>query len=315
MNEKKLCDYGCGQKAIFQIRGGKWCCSNYFIKCPTIANKFDRSKCSWNKGKTKGNDERIKKGAETLKERIANGDIKSYWTGKHLSNEHKQKLSNSAGGFKRGSGRGTYGWYKGYWCDSSWELAWVIYNLEHNVKFERNTQGFEYEFEGKKHKYYPDFKMEDGSYTEVKGWLDEKNKTKIAQFDGLLNVLCKREIKLYLKYVIDKYGKDYVSLYDNYVKPTKTKQSMLCKKCGKIIGIHGKSGLCASCVHLGVNNEKARKVNRPLKDELEKLVIEMPMTKIGLKYGVSDNAIRRWCKGYGIELVNRLGYWTKRTTQ
>ena len=57
--------------------------------------------------------------------------------------------------------------YKGYWCDSSWELAYVIYNLEHNIKFERNKQGFEYEFENKKYKYYPDFILEDGTYVEV----------------------------------------------------------------------------------------------------------------------------------------------------
>jgi len=32
--------------------------------------------------------------------------------------------------------RGKAGFYKGYHCMSSWELAYVIYNLEHNVSFE-----------------------------------------------------------------------------------------------------------------------------------------------------------------------------------
>jgi len=67
------------------------------------------------------------------------------------------KLRGSIGGRRHGSGRGKQGWYKGYWCDSSWELAWVIYSLDHNIKFVRYNGYFEYEFNGKIHKYYPDF--------------------------------------------------------------------------------------------------------------------------------------------------------------
>ena len=44
-----------------------------------------------------------------------------------------------------------------------------------------------------------------------------------------------------------------------------------------------------------------RKVdNRPTKDELLKLVSSMPMTEVGKKFGVSDNAIRKWCRWEGI---------------
>ena len=266
MNEKKICDYGCGQEAKHQLKNTKWCCEKNVSSCNGMklknsnANKGREQnwknghpkgmlgKHSWCRGLTKETDERVKNGCDTHKKRMADGIIKPSWLGKHLSEEHKKKLSNSAGGFKRGGGRGTYGWYKGYWCDSSWELAWVIYNLEHDIKFERNKQGFEYEFEGKKYKYYPDFRMECGDYEEVKGWLDEKNKAKIAQFNGVLKVLGKREIKPYLDYAIGKYGKDFVSLYDGYVKPIKIKPTMLCGICGKTIGIHGKSGLCRNCI-------------------------------------------------------------------
>lgn len=59
------------------------------------------------------------------------------------------------------SGYGKHGWYKEYWCDSSWELAYVIYNLDHNIKFKRNYQGFTYIFNNKLHKFYPDFILED----------------------------------------------------------------------------------------------------------------------------------------------------------
>lgn len=127
------------------------------------------------------------------------------------------KLRGTVGGRRQGSGRGKQGWYKGYWCDSSWELAWVIYNLDHNISFTRYNGFFEYEFEGKKHKYYPDFLMANGTIVEIKGaeklaqW-----KAKFQQFpkDKILQVIGKNEIRKYLEYVIQKYGKDFVSLYE-----------------------------------------------------------------------------------------------------
>ena len=59
------------------------------------------------------------------------------------------------GGYRKGSGRGKKGRYKGYWCDSSF-------------KFERNSESFKYNFQGKDHKYYPDFKIDD-TFFEIKG--------------------------------------------------------------------------------------------------------------------------------------------------
>jgi len=53
-----------------------------------------------------------------------------------------------------------------------------------------------------------------------------------------------------------------------------------------------------------------RKVIRPTKDELSKLVWEIPTMHISKKYGVSDKAIDKWCKGYGIKKPCR-GYWNK----
>lgn len=41
-----------------------------------------------------------------------------------------------------------------------------------------------------------------------------------------------------------------------------------------------------------------RKVVRPTKEDLQKMINEMPMTHIGIKFGVSDNAIRKWAKRY-----------------
>lgn len=47
------------------------------------------------------------------------------------------------------------------------------------------------------------------------------------------------------------------------------------------------------------------------KEDLEKLIQEMPMTKIGKLFGVSDKAISKRAKKLGIDLEPRRGYWTK----
>lgn len=57
-----------------------------------------------------------------------------------------------------------------------------------------------------------------------------------------------------------------------------------------------------------------RKVERPFKEELEKLVWEKPASQIAKDFGVSGKAIEKWCKAYGIQKPPR-GYWTKKTAQ
>lgn len=54
-----------------------------------------------------------------------------------------------------------------------------------------------------------------------------------------------------------------------------------------------------------------RKVERPFKEELEKLVWEKPTAQIAKDFGVSDKAVEKWCKGYDIEKPPR-GYWVKK---
>lgn len=232
LGQEGFCYY-CGQEAHYQLKNRRWCCCKNYQSCPQLRKKNGESlknkncfglkkwnemrkngKVSpWNKGITKQNDQRLKKASETLKERYAQGLIKPSFLGRKHTEESKKKCS-KGGGYKPGSGRGKQGWYKGYWCDSSWELAYVIYNLEHNIKFERNKQGFEYEFENKKYKYYPDFILEDGTYVEIKGYIDKKNEIKIKSFDKKLIIIDKESIKQYVNYVVEKYGKDYIKLYN-----------------------------------------------------------------------------------------------------
>lgn len=45
-------------------------------------------------------------------------------------------------------------------------------------------------------------------------------------------------------------------------------------------------------------------------DELRRLVDTLPITHIAKKFGVSDHAVRKWCKSRGIPMKPR-GYWQK----
>lgn len=118
------------------------------------------------------------------------------------------------GGYREKGGRGKQGWYKGYFCNSSWELAWVIHSLEHNKIFKRNTEGFAYIFNGKKLNYYPDFINDDGTYTEIKGYNSKQWEAKKLQFPHSLTILDRQAIKPYIAYAIEKYGKDFIRLYE-----------------------------------------------------------------------------------------------------
>lgn len=166
---------------------------------------------AWNKGLTKETDDRVSKIAKTQSVKYSGKN--SPWYGKHHSMETIKKMQESCGGYRQGSGYGKSGWYKGYFCDSSWELAYVIYNLEHGIKFERNREKFKYIFEGKEYNYLPDF-IVDGKYVEVKGYWTKQWQAKYDQFPKELSIIGKEEIKTYLEYVENKYGKDFIKLYE-----------------------------------------------------------------------------------------------------
>jgi hypothetical protein len=235
----ELCEYGCGLPALFTLKSGKKICAKSFNSCPTKRKKQSdrlnelleqglKKVVCWNKGMTGRTyeelygEEQAALMKENLREKFKNpcSDLSEE---EELVRRAKistaMKANPNGGGLRTGSGRGKKGRYKGYWCDSSWELAWVIYNIDNNVFFERNTVGFEYKYNNLIKKYYPDFILSDGSYVEIKGRrsykdMDELNKEKIQQFPHNLKVLCLPEMASILNYVISKYGKEFYTLYE-----------------------------------------------------------------------------------------------------
>lgn len=81
-----------------------------------------------------------------------------------------------------------------------------------------------------------------------------------------------------------------------------------CKCCGKKLESNSKSVYCLNCnrkLHKRVCNYSTRKFEHPSKELLWKLIKTMSFVEIGKMYGVTDNAIRRVAKNYGLPFRRR----------
>ena len=75
---------------------------------------------------------------------------------------------------------------------------------------------------------------------------------------------------------------------DKLVENVKKHKIYYCSSCG--IEVSKGHDYCPKCAAL-----KKRLVSRPSREELKFLIRNKPFTQIGKQYGVSDNAIRKWC--------------------
>lgn len=103
------------------------------------------------------------------------------------------------------------GYFDGIWLDSGWECAYLIYHIDHKINIIRNTYKFPYHYNNRIRHYIPDFYLPDEDiYVEIKG---KEPKICFAKYTALpkdkLKILYGIDMKPYLKYVIDKYGKKY----------------------------------------------------------------------------------------------------------
>lgn len=192
------------------------------IRCPNNPNRLDASKLgnhtshiAWNKGLTKEQSKAVNKQSTSLKKHYQESGHP--WTGRHHTAETLKKLSTcGCGGFRKHAGRGKKGKYKGYYCDSTYELAYIIYCLDHNINFKRNTTiYYTYEYKGKVYKYYPDF-ITDNGFVEIKGYHTEIVDLKTAAVkDTKITVLYGNDLLPMFDYVEKNYTyKTLADLYD-----------------------------------------------------------------------------------------------------
>lgn len=117
--------------------------------------------------------------------------------------------------------------YENVSFDSSWELAFYIYNKDNNQNIIRCTKGFPYTGnDGSSHMYYPDFEI-DGMYYEIKGGqfftegVFDGGIYKTESYDCKVKCMNDNNIELvtdvtkYLNYIKSKYGKGYLSQFRN----------------------------------------------------------------------------------------------------
>lgn len=172
---------------------------------------------SWNKGFTKETDERIMKSSQTLQKTLQSKNFTPYWKGKKHTPQTREKISKSLQeSKKKGKNIGGYGVHKsgygkkclmgGVFFDSSWEVAYYIYNKEHNVLLERNFKGFPYKYRNKEHLYIPDF-YDGENYIEIKGYEDSKCKYK---YKSIKNLKIIYDVSKEIEYMNDKYGEDWL---------------------------------------------------------------------------------------------------------
>ena len=121
--------------------------------------------------------------------------------------ERKNKISATmksnplAGGLREGSGRGIKTWYTSpiagkVYLRSTYELRYVKVLDSLKINWKQNTQGFDYEFENSKHKYYPDFYLLDENlYIEVKGFKTSKDIAKWEQFPYDIKIIFVKELE------------------------------------------------------------------------------------------------------------------------
>jgi Zn finger protein HypA/HybF involved in hydrogenase expression len=97
-------------------------------------------------------------------------------------------------------------------------------------------------------------------------------------------------------------------------KVRKEKKVCICTSCGVSIHKTTKSGLCRKCSTQFAHdngkyiykNKNGKEFIKPSKDELLILVIENGFMGTGRKYGVTGNAVKKWCIGYGIDIKNEI---------
>lgn len=232
----------CGNKKYNLKISEEWKISENNYKCPYCSKNFSKMgiithilrihikpelfensknktpRIAWNKGLTKETDNRVKKGGETFKNKLKNGEIKSTWKGKKHTKETKIKIGQK---LSKNNNGGRCKWFKYTKKDGieinlqgTWEVrfAKVLDILDKNwIKIGIGTKGHSYIWKDDnniEHYYTPDFfSPKLNKYFEVKGywWGDDKNKMKkvIEQNKNIkIEIIRKKELIAYEKLII-----------------------------------------------------------------------------------------------------------------
>ncbi len=210
------------------------------------------------------------------------------------------------GGYREGSGRAKFGYYKGIYCGSTYELCWVIYNIDNKIPFKR----FEGYLSDGNLKYYPDFILENNTIVEIKGYNTPEvdKKTQLAIDKGYnIKVLYKKDLQYAFEYVKKQYAiknkQNFHTLYDGH-KPS---YELTCNNCNKLYFTEVKpkkeinfcSRVCSGKYRFKKNEQTLRElevsppVQRKLTDEQVKEIYLMQGSKseIAKKFNINKSLV------------------------
>lgn len=124
-------------------------------------------------------------------------------------------------------GGGHKGKYKGIMCDSTYELAFLVWHLDQGIDIKRCESVYQYTYKDKTSSYKPDFVVE-GQEVEIKGFMSNRAQAKLEQNPHVF-VVDKVDIQPFIKYVKSQYHvKDLRDLYDTNNHQT------VCDHCSRI---------------------------------------------------------------------------------
>lgn len=201
-NHERLCKFN-PDNQIAQNGFGKY---NSDIK--------NKKRVVWNKGLTKDTNDSLLKMSVSVKTRCEK--FGGPFAGKRHSEETKRKIALSVAGNTHGN-RSKKGYYKGFFCGSSYELVYVIYNIDHNIPFARCDRFYDYRYKGNTSRYFPDFELPDGTIVEIKGYHTELVDIKAASVtDRPIQILYRKDLEEHFNYVCSTYDVKESEVYKLY---------------------------------------------------------------------------------------------------
>ena len=97
------------------------------------------------------------------------------------------------------------------------------------------------------------------------------------------------------------YDKNKAKEISNQILETKEgANNKYCSKCGRKLSKENESGYCQNCI------VEERRKYRPSREQLKKEIRECSFVSLGKKYGISDNAVRKWCEIYNLPKQKRI---------
>lgn len=110
---------------------------------------------------------------------------------------------------------------------------------------------------------------------------------------ALLCANCHREVHANIIEVplITPFDNERAEEISKLIDDLKSHKFYYCKQCG--VEVSKGNDTCPTCAALS-----KRKVDRPSREELKDLIRNQSFVSIARLYGVTDNAVRKWCDGY-----------------